>query len=176
MAEAHTDKPTHFLAQVNIAMMKAPLTDPIMAGFVARLDEINALAEKSAGFVWRLPGDDDNAAQIATLESEGIVFNLTLWRSLTDLRKFVYDSQHKELIAARKQWFRTMDGPSMALWWVPRGHFPTVDEALLRLDRLELLGPSQNAFTFARPFEAPDICRSAKGQETQQDKGYGKAS
>lgn len=33
----------HHLAQVNIARMKAPLDSRVMEGFVARLDEINAL-------------------------------------------------------------------------------------------------------------------------------------
>jgi Domain of unknown function (DUF3291) len=41
-------------AQVNVARMRAPLDDPVMAGFVARLAEINALADQSPGFVWRL--------------------------------------------------------------------------------------------------------------------------
>ena len=35
----------YHLAQVNIARMRAPLDDPLMAGFVSRLAEINALSE-----------------------------------------------------------------------------------------------------------------------------------
>lgn len=155
MVEGGADKSAHYLAQVNIAMMKAPLTDPLMAGFVARLDEINALAERSKGFVWRLQTDEENAEQVAAFERDGMVFNLTLWRSIEALRDFVYKTLHKELIAAREQWFKKMEGPSMALWWVPRDHLPTIDEAILRLDRLELLGPSQNSFTFAKPFSPP---------------------
>lgn len=155
MADDAAGEPTHNLAQVNIAKMKAPLTDPLMAGFVARLDEINTLAEQSRGFVWRLQPDEENEGQVAAFESDGILFNLTLWRSVEELRDFVYETEHKELIAAREQWFNKMDGPSTALWWVPGHHKPGIDEALLRLDRLELLGPSQNAFTFGRPFSPP---------------------
>ena len=169
MADVPADKPTHLLAQVNIAMMKAPLTDPLMAGFVARLEEINALAESSRGFVWRLQADEENESQIVAFERDGVVFNLTLWRSVETLREFVYNSQHKELIAAREQWFKKMEGPSMALWWVPRDHLPTIDEALLRLDRLELLGPSQNSFTFGRPFEPPVRHRREPEQDTDTD-------
>ena len=36
--------PVYHVAQVNIGRVKAPVEDPLMAGFVARLDEINALA------------------------------------------------------------------------------------------------------------------------------------
>jgi len=44
----------YHLAQVNIAHMRAPLDDPLMAGFVAQLETINALADASPGFIWRL--------------------------------------------------------------------------------------------------------------------------
>ena len=43
----------YHLSQINIARMVAPLTDPIMADFVAGLAPINALADASPGFVWR---------------------------------------------------------------------------------------------------------------------------
>jgi len=155
MADDQAGRPTHNLAQINIAKMKAPLSDPLMAGFVARLEEINALAEQSKGFVWRLQPDEEIEGPVAALERDGMVFNLTLWRSVEELRAFVYESEHKALIAAREQWFKKMEGPSMALWWVPGDHRPSIDEALLRLDRLELLGPSQNSFTFGQPFERP---------------------
>ena len=45
------------LAQVNIALMKAPLESPEMADFVAQLEPVNALADSSPGFIWRLQTD-----------------------------------------------------------------------------------------------------------------------
>ena len=51
----------YHLAQINIAKMLAPIDHPLMADFVANLDAINSIAEKSPGFVWRLKGDDNNA-------------------------------------------------------------------------------------------------------------------
>lgn len=155
MAEAPKTEAGYQLAQVNIARMRAPLTDTVMAGFVARLDEINALADVADGFVWRLQADPESEQQAVAFESDGMLFNLSVWRSVEALRAFVYNSAHKELITSRSEWFEKMDGPHMALWWVPAGHRPGVDEALLRLDRLELLGPSQNAFTFAQSFAMP---------------------
>ena len=44
----------HHLAQINIARMLAPIDHAVMADFVAQLLPINALAEQSPGFVWRL--------------------------------------------------------------------------------------------------------------------------
>lgn len=52
------------LAQLNIARMLAPIDSPVMADFVANLDRINQLAEKSDGFVWRLKDDTNNATSI----------------------------------------------------------------------------------------------------------------
>lgn len=169
MVETGAGKPTHYLAQVNIALMKAPLTDPLMAGFVARLEEINALAESSEGFIWRLQPDEENEGQVGAFERDGMVFNLTLWRSVETLKAFVYQTTHKELINAREEWFKKMRGPHMALWWVPREHLPGVDEALLRLDRLELLGPSQNSFTFANPFPPPARRNRDREEGTEND-------
>jgi Domain of unknown function (DUF3291) len=40
------------LAQVNIGRARGTVTDPVMQGFVPRLEEINALAERTPGFVW----------------------------------------------------------------------------------------------------------------------------
>ncbi len=44
----------YHLAQLNIAWMKAPLESPGMADFVANLQRVNALAEASPSYVWRL--------------------------------------------------------------------------------------------------------------------------
>ncbi len=169
MDDEQPELPANHLAQVNIARMKAPLTDPLMAGFVARLDEINALADASEGFVWRLQPDPENEDQVVAFENDGLLFNLSLWRSVEDLRQFVYNSTHKELLTAREQWFEKMEGPHMALWWVPAGHIPGIDEALLRLDRLEMLGPSQNSFTFAQPFPQPVRVRPQDDEDEEGD-------
>src|SRR5215211_3054046 len=105
---------TFHLAQVNVARMLAPLTDPVMAGFVARLGEINQLAESSPGFVWRLTED------VNPFDSD-ILFNLSVWESLEARRQFVYRTSHKEVLAAREEWFQRFEGPYVALWWIPAG-------------------------------------------------------
>jgi hypothetical protein len=142
------------LAQVNIGRMKAPLEDPVMAGFVGRLDEINALADRSPGFVWRLQTDAGNATYLRPYDDDRIIFNMSVWQSLEDLRAYVYKSAHVEVMRHRMEWFQKFEAPYMALWWVPAGHVPSVDEAKKRLEHLTAHGPTPFAFTFKTTFPA----------------------
>lgn len=168
MAEENLVAPDFYLAQVNIARMKAPLTDPVMADFVARLDEINQLAETREGFVWRLTADPENDEQLVSFEKDGVLFNLSVWTTVEALRAFVYGAHHKELLQARQHWFEETVSPHMALWWVPVSHLPGIDEAMLRLDRLEMVGPGPNAFTFAKPFPPPEKRRRKTEHDDDQ--------
>jgi len=143
------------LAQVNIARMKAPLEDPVMAGFVARLDEINALADSSPGFVWRLQSSGGNATYLRPYDDDRILFNMSVWESIEHLKRYVYYTAHVEVFRNRQAWFEKFGGAYVALWWLPQGHTPGIDEAKQRLAHLEAHGPTQFAFTFKRPFE-PD--------------------
>lgn len=141
-------RPCH-LAQVNIARALAPIDDPQMAGFVARLDDINALAESSPGFVWRLKTDEGNATSLRPYDDERILVNLSAWKSPEDLQQFVYRSAHAQVMRQRKQWFERFGDVYMALWWIEPGHVPTIAEAKERLRYLQLHGESDFAFSFA---------------------------
>jgi len=143
--------PRHHVAQVNVARMRAALDSPVMRGFVEGLAPINALADRSPGFVWRLQTDAGDATAIRPYEDERIMVNLSVWRSLPELWDFVYQSRHLELVRHRREWFERVD-PYQALWWVPAGTVPTVEEAKDRLERLRLDGPGPEAFTFREPF------------------------
>jgi hypothetical protein len=140
------------LAQVNIARMKAPLEDPLMAGFVGRLDEINALADRSPGFVWRLQTSEGNATYLRPYDDDRILFNMSVWESLEALKAYVYRGPHVEVMRNRKEWFERFEAPYAALWWVPEGHIPSVDEAKKRLEHLSAHGPTPFAFTFQSAF------------------------
>ena len=142
---------THHLAQLNITRMRAPLDDPLMERFVAWLEPINALADESPGFVWRLQTDDGDATSIRPFEDERILVNMSVWESLEALRAFVFRSDHVRVMQERARWFEPMDAASMVLWWVPEGHVPTVDEGKKRLWLLREEGPSESAFTFSEP-------------------------
>src|SRR5215212_2317688 len=126
-----------------------------MADFVARLDEINALADCAPGFVWRLQTPEGNATYVRAYDDDRILVNMSVWESVEALKEYVYRSAHAELLRARRSWFEQFAGVFVALWWVPAGHIPTVDEAKLRLQHLEEHGPSPFAFTF-KTLHAPD--------------------
>lgn len=144
---------TYHIAQINIARMKAPLDDPVMAGFVARLDEINALADNSAGFVWRLQAPEGNATYLRPYGDERIIVNMSVWETMEALRQYVYKGGHAEVLRQRRGWFEKFSGAYAALWWVPAGHLPGIDEAKKRLAYLDAHGPSQFAFTFKTIFQ-----------------------
>src|SRR5690349_2189547 len=104
------------LAQVNIARMRAPLNDPIMAEFVVILYEINALADRSLSLVWRLQSEEGIASYLRPYEDERILFNRSVWQSIEQLKEYVYKSAHSAVIRRKKEWFEKFDGMYMALW------------------------------------------------------------
>jgi hypothetical protein len=148
----------HELAQLNIALMKEPLESPGMADFVANLDRINALAESSPGFVWRMQTEEGDATALRPLGEDTLV-NVSVWRDVESLNKYVYGSAHVEVMRRRKEWFAQMREAYVVLWWVPRGHRPNVAEAIARLELLRANGPTKDAFTFRRAFLPPDAAQ-----------------
>ena len=126
-----------------------------MADFVARLDAVNALAERSPGFVWRLQGDNGNATELRYTDDPLFIVNLTVWDSPDDLFNFTYLSEHKTVFARRYEWFERSVGPNVVLWWQATGTLPTVEDALRRLHLLAAQGPTAEAFTFKQPFAPP---------------------
>jgi len=143
------------LAQINIARLIAPLDDPRIAGFVAELDPVNALADRSPGFVWRLQSESGNATDLAYDDDPFIIVNMSVWESPEALRDFVYRSSHMDVFRRRREWFMKMELPHYCLWWVPAGHTPTVAEGRERLEHYQRHGSTPRSFWFSQPFPAP---------------------
>lgn len=148
---------THQLAQLNIATPRYPTDDPRMGGFMEALDRINALADATPGFVWRLVGEGTNNATDlrAAVGDTDVMVNMSVWDSREALWEYVYRSGHLDYLRRRNEWFARPPGDFLVLWWVPRGHIPTVDEAVARLELLHRDGPTPAAFTFREHFPAP---------------------
>lgn len=144
------------LAQTNFAVPKYSIEDPAFSGFVDNLERINALAEGSPGFVWRYISDDDDAEARRVFANDRLLFNMSTWESLRDLRHYVYQSDHVDILRDRSEWFIPQQGPTMALWWQPAGEIPSVTDAWHRLECLRQAGAGPDAFTFRSPFEPPD--------------------
>ncbi|MDR3417309.1 MAG: DUF3291 domain-containing protein [Nevskia sp.] len=144
------------IAQLNVGRTVALPGESALAGFMARLDEINALAEASPGFVWRLQNDSGNATDIRVSDDPYFLVNLSVWASVEALFEFVYRTVHTQVMARRREWFEQPAEAYQVLWWVPAGHVPTVQEALERLAHLRLHGPTPKAFTFKSRYPQPD--------------------
>jgi heme-degrading monooxygenase HmoA len=146
------------LAQANVAYALAPADDPRLADYIARLDEINELAERSPGFVWRYVTDSRDPAQ-REFDDPLVLFNMSVWDSIEALHAYTYRTAHAEVYAARRRWFAdakaVVGGHALAMWWIPRGELPTVADAKERLATIEAHGPTERAFTFKQRFPSP---------------------
>ena len=138
------------LAQLNVARLRQPLEHPDTAAFVDALDEINALAEASPGFVWRLVDDDGQSSSYVDTGSDDplAIVNLSVWTDLASLQDFVFRTAHAPFLGRRREWFEPPTQAHTACWWVPFGHRPTVEEAMAALDRLRRDGPDDAIFAF----------------------------
>ncbi len=147
----------YHLAQVNIGRLIAPKGDPRVQPFFDALDRINALAESSPGFVWRLKDEGGNATDIVCSPDPLLIPNMSVWIDAESLFDFVYRSAHTPEMARRREYFERFQGAYQALWWIPAGTVPTVNDALSRLWLLDRFGPSADAFTFKSRFPKPGL-------------------
>ncbi len=143
------------LAQVNVARLRHPAGSPQVRAFVAALPQINALAERAPGFVWRWPSGDGHLDGGELLGDPLVVVNLSVWERYEDLHDFVYRSDHARFVRGRSAWFSPLPPPTTALWWVPVGTRPTPEDAVARLRLLRRYGPSPQAFPLRSRF-GPD--------------------
>jgi hypothetical protein len=143
------------LVQFNVARLRAPMDDPLIAGFVEGLPPINALADAQPGFVWRLETEDGDATSIRLYDDDLIIVNMSVWEDVESLRAFVYTTDHRRYLARRKEWFAQIEDAYLVLWWVPAGTIPDQTEGVRRLDHLRKHGPTPEAFTLRSTFPAP---------------------
>jgi len=151
--------PQFQLAQVNIARMRGGLSSPVMERMASRIDGMNQLAEASKGFVWRARGAEVAAEMLRAFEDyfvpfepDRLFYNMSVWASVEDLRQFVFQSPHSEMLHQRQQWMDDFDRASLAIWWIKAGELPTVAESARRLRSVQEHGPTPFAFTFAQSF------------------------
>lgn len=148
------------LAQMNVGTLLGDMGDPAVQPFFDALAGINALAEASEGFVWRLKDDGTgNATSIAVASDPRFVVNMSVWESCEALFDFVYRSAHTAIMAQRRQFFaKAPEGTAyQVLWWVPQGSEPSISDGLAKLWHLDRYGPTPLAFTFKQRFPAPDV-------------------
>lgn len=152
--------PAYHLAQLNLARMLTSLDDPSMKDFVDNVTRINELGTQAPGFVWILKGEGGDATLMRPF-GEDVLINVTVWESIEALFQYAYYSEHAEFFRRRKEWFHKPDEAMVALWWVPEGHQPTIEEARERIDHLRAHGPTPFAFTFKQRYTAEEAAEFA---------------
>ena len=157
------------IAQLNVGRAGGPRRRR-MADFWRRLDEINALAERSPGFVWRLKGDNNNATGLLDTDDPLFIVNLTVWRSIDELWAFTYATHHNQLFKRRFEWFERSAMPTTTMWWQPAGTIPDIHDALRRLRHLSEHGPTPEAFTLKQRFPPPDEGSAGRHGRTAPDR------
>jgi hypothetical protein len=146
---------TYHLAELNVGRMRFPLTDARMAAFVEQLAPINALADGTPGFIWRLQSEAGDATALRPFPDDMMIVNFSVWETIDALFQYTYYSDHAKVFRDRKQWFEMMREHYLVMWWIPAGHIPTLVEAKERLEALRRDGPTAFAFNFKERFEAP---------------------
>ena len=138
------------VAQFNFGRLKADWDDPAVAPFVKALGGMSTLARRSPGFVWRMPDEEMEAAQLDPHGPLGgdprIASTLSVWETVEQLRHFVHDTLHGRYLLRRLEWFEPHDGQAYVLWHIEPGHRPGIEEAADRLAHLARHGPTAHAF------------------------------
>lgn len=148
----------YHLAEINVARMRGVnIDDPIMQEFVNHLDEVNALAEESKGFVWRLKDESNNATNLNPYNDEQIIINISVWEDIESLEHFVFKTFHLNFLKRRKEWFVAYGKVHFAMWWMEKGKVPTIEEAVRKLEELETNGTSPEVFNFRKKYPQPNL-------------------
>ncbi|GGT06637.1 DUF3291 domain-containing protein [Nonomuraea spiralis] len=157
------------LAQLNVAHLRAPIDAPELAEFVALLEPVNAVADESPGFVWRLKeSESDPTATVLHDYGDHLLINFSLWESLETLWDYAYRSVHLGVLRRRREWFLRAAEPYMVMWWVPEGHIPSLAEGMARLERLRADGPGPEAFTFKDSYDSSEAASLPAAAEARK--------
>ncbi|MEM7226200.1 MAG: DUF3291 domain-containing protein [Pseudomonadota bacterium] len=136
---------TH-LAELNVATALDELDSARLADFMAALDKINGIAERSPGYVWRLTDEGGDATSIRVSDDPRFIVNLSVWETVEAFEHFVWNTVHRRVYQKRTKWFEAPKTPNLVMWWIPAGQLPSLEEAMAKLAQLTAEGPSEEAF------------------------------
>lgn len=140
------------VAHMNLARLLHPAGDPRVAEFIDAIDAVNAIAERSPGFIWRLTSPVSRTEASGTFEAIDedplIASSVSVWEDPESLRRFVHQTLHGVFLRKREAWFEPMKGPVYVIWPALRGSRPTMAESKVKLAELAANGPSAAAYDF----------------------------
>ncbi|MBM1219407.1 DUF3291 domain-containing protein [Ponticoccus sp. SC2-23] len=137
------------IAELNIGRLVASTDDARVAEFMNALDRINGMGKRMPGFVWMMEGSGEPGTgntENAIGGDPQFVANLTVWEDVASLEAFAFGTVHRQFYERRQEWFEIMGRMHFVMWPIAKGHRPTLDEGLGRLDALQIDGDGPGAF------------------------------
>ncbi|MDB4197301.1 DUF3291 domain-containing protein [Ascidiaceihabitans sp.] len=134
------------LAELNVGYAAYPLDDPRMSEFMDNLETINALAERSPGFVWRMKSDSGNATDISVPGDTEMISNMSVWEDVASLGNYVFNTVHAPFYKRKEEWFQATTSHHFAMWMVEDNHTPDLAEAMDHMEYLQKYGSTDHAF------------------------------
>ncbi len=132
------------LAELNIAEWKVPDNSPEARPFWGALDKVNAVAERSPGFVWRHQGDPDSVAN--PWRGQNVIVNMSVWEDAESLENYVWNTVHRAIYRRKDEWFAHMRMAHFVMWWIEPGRTPKLRDAKARLDHFNEHANTDTAF------------------------------
>ena len=130
---------------MNWGRMLYPLDDPRMKEFADRLDAVYRLAEEAPGFIWRID-EAQLTADLSKLGCDSLTSaTVSTWRTMDDLKRYTYETEHGEFLKRTSEWFEAVEGPQLVIWPVEPSERPSFIEAQGRLEHLKIHGSSDYA-------------------------------
>ena len=138
------------LAEFNFGTLKFPWDDPRLADFQDNVDRVNAIAQRSPGFIWMF---DEVAMEAAQHDPAGpfpdgnlVASTLSIWEDAASLWQFVHTTVHARFLARGAEWFVDGDRSHLVVWEVPKGHRPGIAEAMDEWRALQAEGDTISRF------------------------------
>ncbi|MGB0658907.1 MAG: DUF3291 domain-containing protein [Mangrovicoccus sp.] len=148
----------YHLAELNFGILRHDWDDPRVAEFVEALDAVNAVAERSPGFVWRLSDEEMDAAQNDPDGALGgnprMASTLSVWEDPQSLKHFVFNTVHARFYKRGAEWFAPETGGNLVMWWVAKGHRPSIEDGKARHAYWAAHGDTDQAFGWSTLTEA----------------------
>ena len=141
-----------YIAHMNYGYLLYPWGDCRLADFEGNSDRVNAIADRSRGFVWRLKdaefGRPENNLESLFGRLDVAAATLSVWENYEYFEHFVHRTVHGKFLNRRGEWFENIEGPSNVIWPVEVGHVPSLTEGKNKLMFLLDNGPSEEAYNF----------------------------
>jgi Domain of unknown function (DUF3291) len=142
------------LAQLNISIWKIDGASEAARPFNDNVARMNALAERSPGFVWRLLDEGRDETGTNLIGGPETLMTLSVWESPQHLEAFAFNTVHRRIYERKAEWFAKLESHHLVMWWIEEGARPTVADAKARLDSINARGSTDFAFDWPHLAEA----------------------